>query len=95
MSICSSEQPAEGVEADAASTAEKPPKAPASLYSKNEAPVQLVLCIDTMGQVRECQRTTTMILIRSTGLGRTSSSVNVTPVRHLLPVVMCRVVLYI
>lgn len=30
---------------------EKPPKVPASLYSKSEAPVQLVLCVDTMGQV--------------------------------------------
>eukprot|EP00903_Cladosiphon_okamuranus_P011859 g11140.t1 len=41
--------PAEGGESDAA---EKIPKAPASLFSKNEAPVQLVLCIDTMGQGR-------------------------------------------
>lgn len=49
-------QIAEGAEG---AEAEKPPKAPASLYSKNEAPVQLVLCVDTMGQVcvrvcREC-----------------------------------------
>lgn len=33
------------------STDEKPPKPPASLYSKNDAPVQLVLSIDTIGQV--------------------------------------------
>lgn len=46
-----SDQRAERGESD---TAEKPPKAPASLYSKHEAPVQLVLCIDTMGQVCPC-----------------------------------------
>ncbi|CAN0413782.1 unnamed protein product, partial [Ectocarpus sp. 8 AP-2014] len=34
------------------STDEKPPKSPASLYSKNDAPVQLVLSIDTIGQGR-------------------------------------------
>ncbi len=72
--VRSFEQPADGAEADAASTAEKPSKAPASLYSKNEAPVQLVLCIDTMGQVRACESTMVMMFIRSTGLGRTSSS---------------------
>eukprot|EP00752_Nemacystus_decipiens_P007983 g7132.t1 len=40
---------AEGAEPDAG---EQPTKAPVSLFSKNEAPVQLVLCIDTMGQGR-------------------------------------------
>ncbi|CAM9257044.1 unnamed protein product [Ectocarpus sp. 12 AP-2014] len=34
------------------STDEKPPKPSASLYSKNDAPVQLVLSIDTIGQGR-------------------------------------------
>ncbi|CAN0064085.1 unnamed protein product [Pylaiella littoralis] len=43
------EEIAEGAEG---AEAEKPPKAPASLYSKSEAPVQLVLCVDTMGQGR-------------------------------------------
>ncbi|CAN0031897.1 unnamed protein product, partial [Scytosiphon promiscuus] len=42
---------AEEAESDTAA-AEKPPKVPASLYSKIEAPVQLVLCVDTMGQGR-------------------------------------------
>lgn len=31
---------------------EDKPKAPVSPYSKNEAPVHLVMCVDTMGQVR-------------------------------------------
>lgn len=32
--------------------AEERLKTPPSLYSKNDAPVQLVLCADTIGQVR-------------------------------------------
>lgn len=32
--------------------AEERPTTPSSLYSKNEAPAQMVLCVDTIGQVR-------------------------------------------